>query len=464
MTAVSLDLIDLPFGWDDVNAFLDRAVDLNRTGTGAGFADVTADVTGLGLAPGTPVVIALPNGRPLLEHWFAVLLTGGVPLTVSPATSSARIAELSARTGAGAVIALRPDPARYGAADSLPVGDARAVLLPTDGPRHPAGSVLMLTSGTSGLFSACLHRADSLVRNARRHAEAVGLRPDDTVFVNLPLFYSYAIVAQALAALLVGARLVISGPPFSPATYPGLLDEHGITSSSVTPTIARLLLRRGEKLPSGLRMLTVGGDQLPAEQVAGLLRAVPDTELYVTYGLTEAGPRVATLAAHREPEHRFGSVGLPLPGVGVELRDVRDGVGELLVRTDTALVAKLGGNGDRALATPGLVATGDRFRIDEDGYLYFDGRLSDFLVVKGEKVSLSAVRRLALAQPGVVGCTTRVGTEPDGSPHYELDIRLDEDAAGQAERIRRSVLSFLLPGERPRTVSIGAADPAALQK
>lgn len=459
---------DLPFGWDEVAALLDRTVDLGADPPQTPFADVTADVQRLGLPPGTPVIIALSNSRRLLEFYFAVLLTGGVPLAVSPATASARIAELGRRVDAGAVIAARPDVARLGTART--VGGVPAVLLRPTGPGQPAGTALMLTSGTSGLFSACLHRVDSLLRNARRHAGAVGLRADDTVLVNLPLFYSYAVVAQAFAALATGARLLVSGPPFSPAAYPGQLEEHEVTSSSITPTIARLLLHRGEKLPRGLRMLTVGGDALAPRHVGRLLSALPDTELYVTYGLTEAGPRVSTLAAHREPEHRHGSVGLPLDGVRATLRDVaEDGTGELLVHTDTALLARIGESADeRPPAGPGAVATGDRFRIDEDGYLHFAGRLSDFIVVRGEKVSLAAVRRYVQSLPGVLSCGTTVGPEPDGYADYTLDVRIDAapdgDDGAQAQRIRRAVLSYLLPAERPRNLEIGRADPAAFRK
>ncbi|MEU3825517.1 class I adenylate-forming enzyme family protein [Streptomyces sp. NPDC029080] len=463
----------LPFGWDDVVSLLDRSTDACSSPPGPPFADVAGDVSRLGLRPGTPVILSLSNSRRLLEHYFAVLLTGGVPLTVSPATPSARIAELARRTAAGAVIGTRADPARLGASGpARPAGDASAVLLDTDGaaagPPYRSGSALLLTSGTSGMFSVCLHRVDSLLRNASRHAAAVGLRADDTVLVSLPLFYSYAVVAQALAALVTGARLVISGPPFSPAEYPRLLSRHGISSSSITPTIARLLLHRGERLPRGLRMLTVGGDRLAPRHVAGLRAALPETELYLTYGLTEAGPRVATLAAHREPEHRFDSVGLPVPGVGVSLRDVAGGVGELLVHTDTALVAKVGGpSGGRCLVGPGVVATGDRFRIGEDGYLRFQGRLSDFVVVRGEKVSLAAVREHVQALPGVAGCATSVGTDPDGSAHYTLTVQLDPAVSGGpagAELLRRSVLSFLLPAERPRELRIETADPALFLK
>jgi long-chain acyl-CoA synthetase len=469
----------LPFAYDDVAALLDRTADAGQPAAAPRFDDVLADLADLRLAPGTPVVIAMANGRRLLEQYFAALLTGAVPLLVSPATPSARIKRLARETGAGAVVAARLDPGRYDAASAIPVGDAACVRLPyaAAGIRHPPGTVLMLTSGTSGVASACLHRVDSLARNARRHAAAVGLRADDTVLVTLPLFFSYSVVAQAFAALATGARLVVSGPPFVPAAYLDSLRRHSVTSSSVTPTIARALLSGDHRLPAGLRMLTVGGDRLDPRHVSGLLASNPGVELAVTYGLTEAGPRVSTLAAHREPVSRYGSVGLPMEGVSVSLRPAPNPghapnpgpAQELVVASDTVLIGKAGsGPRDRGLIGPGVVATGDLFRIDDDGYLFFEGRISDFVVLRGEKVSLFAVRQFVQSLPDVVGCRTEVSLDGAGTGFYDLRVHLTATAAGDpaaAEKaIRRETNTFLLPAERPRSVTVEIVESAAFRK
>jgi acyl-coenzyme A synthetase/AMP-(fatty) acid ligase len=215
------------------------------------------------------------------------------------------------------------------------------------------------------------------------------------------------------------------------------------------------------------RVPTVGGDRIPPEHVARLLADRPGGELYLTYGLTEAGPRVSTLAAHAEPGHRHTSVGLPLPGVRVWLREPPgdDGSGELMVATDTALVRKISDApaARRTLAAP-VVATGDVFRLDEDGYLYYRGRLSDFVVIRGDKVSLSSVRQAAHALPGVVRCVTKVGVGEDGEAFVDVEVAVTDPEPEAAHRIRRALSSFLLPGERPRTVTVTTADPHAFHK
>jgi acyl-CoA synthetase (AMP-forming)/AMP-acid ligase II len=214
-------------------------------------------------------------------------------------------------------------------------------------------------------------------------------------------------------------------------------------------------------------MLTVGGDRIAPGHVAELLSINPHLALYLTYGLTEAGPRVSTLAAHREPPRRHGSVGRPLTGVTTTLRPVPGPAGgaELLVASDTVMIAKVGdAAAERTLIAPGVVATGDLFRIDDDGYLYFEGRLSDFAVIRGEKVSLYSVRQLVQSLPGVVRCATRLGVDEHGASHFDLDIQVAGDAAGAEPRLRRALGSFLLPSERPRSIAVGRAELAVFQK
>ncbi|WP_433518586.1 class I adenylate-forming enzyme family protein [Nonomuraea sp. CA-143628] len=438
---------------------------------------------------GNVVVLALPSGTALLRHLFGALHGGAVPVAVPPAMPAGRLVEVARRLGARLLVT------PYGRAvpgtEVRRFGRTAVATLPGPWQYHEPGHVIILTSGTSGIFSGCLHRASSLFRNATRHAGAVGLRADDTMLVTLPLNFSYALVAQALAGLVTGARLVVTGPPFSPRGYLDAVGRHGVTSSSLTPFLLRNLVP-GEP-PRGLRMLTVGGDALPSEEVTALVRARSDLEVYITYGLTEAGPRVSTLAAHLEPADRHGSVGRPLPGVGVSLRDVRDGVGELLVTSDTVLVRRVGATDGRTApgevatdgrvpdpqAAPGQIATGDLFRLDSDGYLYFAGRMGDSCVVDGVKVSLPSVRRLAMRLPGVVAATTRLcpgrraghagddgqgahagddrrGTHTGSDEHTEhdgqrfvLELYMRDATDDAVRRVRAELHRFLLRAERP---------------
>jgi acyl-CoA synthetase (AMP-forming)/AMP-acid ligase II len=450
-----------------VAAFLTGVVDPAAQDGELSLDDVMAELAELGLPPGSAVVLALSNSVQLVRAFFATALVGLVPLAVAPATPALRLRQLVERLGVRAVVGGRSGSAGLRADRRSVVSGANAIVLADSGPsRYSAGDVLIGTSGTSGGFSACRHRMTSLLRNADRHAAAVGLTRNDVVLVNLPLYYSYAMVAQMLAAYRCGARVVLSGPPFTPPGYVSMILGHGVTHSSITPTVARQLIAWNGSLPAGLKVLTVGGDQLLPGEVAGLLAARPGGELYLTYGLTEAGPRVSTLAAHAEPARRYASVGTPLPGVRVRLRNQDEhGRGELLVESDTVLVEKLGETpGDRRVPiASGVIATGDVFRIDE-GYLYFQSRLSDFVMVRGEKISLSGVREAAHAIPGVVRCATVLTNADNGEVHLDLRVEVHEPRPDSEQFVRNALNSVLLRGERPRRIDIARADTAAFQK
>ncbi|RBQ15297.1 long-chain fatty acid--CoA ligase [Spongiactinospora rosea] len=462
MSAIQVD--GLP-GQDEIHAFLTSVVDLDRSGPAAPLSSVADDLAALGTPPGTPVLIALPNGTPLLACFFAVLLTGGVPVLVPPSAGAARIEAIGRRFGAGALIAPRVDPQRYGAAARHRAGDGEAIIAPwPQRRRHAPGEVILMTSGTSGIFSGCLHGIGSLLRNAALHARAIGQRAGDTVLLNLPLHYSYGLVAQALAALVTGSRLVVCGPPFTPVAYAATLREQGVTLSSLTPAlVVRLAGTVAWSRP--LRVLTVGGDHLGPQHVGRVLAAHPGLELYLTYGLTEAGPRVSTLAAHLEPPHRHASVGLPLPGVTTALRPapLGDGSRELLVRSDTVLRRRVPDDRPDPLVASRTIATGDLFEIDGDGYHYYRGRLSDSLVVNDEKVWLPSVRELAAAIPGVLRATTRVYRNDD-EPRYDLDLYVDRPDPAQAAEIERTLRRLLLRAERPSRIVLHPISDAGWHK
>jgi long-chain acyl-CoA synthetase len=439
---------------DDTEAFLSRACDADATpGTGrvSALRPAVERWKRLNLAEGDLVLLALPNGVDLLDHWFAVQEAGGVPALVPPGQAG-RLTELVTVLKPRAVLTAT-------AAGRLPLDRVEPFLslwVSITDPVPPAtqsGEIVLLTSGTSGVASACVFDREQLSDNAARHVRSIGQRAGDTVSIHLPLYFSFALVAQALGTMGAGGRLIVGSSPFHAPTFRRVVAEHGVTVTSLTPVLIRALQARGEPWPEGLRVLTVGGDAIAPEAVTRLLAARPGRELYLTYGLTQAGPRVSTLAAHAEPQDRYASVGRPFPEVGVELRDPdpATGAGELLLRSDSAMKRRLGLVEGRAAdwARPAVLATQDVFRI-EDGYLYFQGRLSDWVTVRGEKVSLTSVRRVAGLLPGAV--TAQTVRANDG---YDLHIGFSGDPPSEAEA-RAALRVRLRPGELPRVLRLFA--------
>ncbi|MGW4812340.1 class I adenylate-forming enzyme family protein [Kitasatospora cineracea] len=446
-----------------VEALLARTSDVTGAPAGLELADVMRELDALALPTGSVVMISLPNGVRVLRWLFAALLTGHVPALVPPSTAAARWDEVTARFRPALVVG---SPARLGGITGTPlevagtwaVRPAAAVRL------HGPGQLILLTSGTSGAATGCLHDASALLHNADLHAEALGITGDDTLLVSLPVHYSFALVAQVFAALRTGAALALSRPPFSVPGYLEQLAAHRVTVSSLTPTLVKDLVAAGVGTPGTLRVLSVGGQALEPALTAALLAGRPGGELYLTYGLTEAGPRVATLAAHREPAHRYASLGRPLSGVGLSLRPDPSGGRELLVSSPTVYRERIGaaapGCRRGALVAPGVLATGDLAEL-EDGYLFVRGRTTDFAVLRGEKVSLASVRRTAKSLEGVVHAATRI--DPDGDA-YRISLFVDGAAPPDAAGLRRRLNTLLSPHERPAEVEVLPAPADMLLK
>lgn len=425
-----------------------------------------------GISPGDLVILSLPTGVALLQHFFGVIAAGGVPALVAPGTPSVRLRELASVMHARAIAAVRL-PAGLGDGALSRLGALEVALRDAGEPLTREGEVVLLTSGTSGAASGCVFGVDALLQNGARHAASLGIRAGDVVLVSLPLHFSFALVAQALGTLSVGGRLVIAGPPFNPEAYLAALASQHVTASALTPVLVRSLIlhldHHAAAIPSSLRVLSVGGDSLGPSHVKDLLRVRPGGELYLTYGLTQAGPRVSTLAAHREPEERYASVGLPLEGTRTWLEDLPDGSGrrQLMVSSSTVMRRRIGlveGRSSDDLRAPkdGLpvLATGDVFETDSAGYLYYKSRLSEYILRGGEKVSLATVRRVATSLPDVVGAKVKLSPRDDGQ---DFDLLLVVNEAGLArgtEHYRAQIGRSLRRAEHPRAIEIALANEA----
>jgi acyl-CoA synthetase (AMP-forming)/AMP-acid ligase II len=450
---------------------LDSFVERTMDALPSGFPHSTPDCAALGrawkelgLRPGDLVLLCLPNSRELLHQFFGVMMAGGVPALLPPLMPAARLREIAGAMGAFAVGALRLTTGFLGAESYKHMGHLHIALLkPPPEPAAAPGEMVLMTSGTSGVSSGCVFDFEAILLNGQRHADAIGQRAEDTVLLNLPLYFSFALSSQALASLTRGSRLIISGPPFHQAGYQEALKQFRVTVSALTPVHIRSFFYNDPSALTELRVLSVGGDQLERELAARLVELRKGKEVYFTYGLTQAGPRVCTLAAHAEPSSRFSSVGLPHEGTEVWIRPVEDGSGrkQLFVKSDTVMKRSIGRVEGRPndLVGPQTIATGDAFEIDEDGYLFFKGRLSDFISRKGEKISLATVRRLTSGLPHVVKAWTKVFKHSDGSEDYDLELRIDaafltEERRSDLQAILRQILRR---AEMPHAIHIEPA-------
>jgi acyl-CoA synthetase (AMP-forming)/AMP-acid ligase II len=238
--------------------------------------------------------------------------------------------------------------------------------------------------------------------------------PDDIILNVLPISFDYGLY-QVLMAIKAGATLILEKSFAFPQAIFNRLTEEKATGFPLVPTMAALILQMKDLQPGAfphLRYLTNTAAALPPAHILRLQELFPGTRIYSMYGLTEC--KRCTYLPPSELAKRTSSVGIAIPGTEAYVVDdngtrVAPGeTGELVIRG--AHVMK--GYWENPEATdkalkPGpfpwekVLHTGDLFRTDEDGFLYFVGRKDDIIKTRGEKVSPKEVENVLYALPGI---------------------------------------------------------------
>ncbi len=364
----------------------------------------------LALLPGSAVLIFAPNSVEFLLHWIAVLANGYVPCAIAPSTKSVFVNDLQKSLKIAAISGPQLDPGRYQAQQAARIGTFDAVVCDRSPPPYEPFDVLILTTGTSGSQTACVHTVESLVCNAGMTNRTLDITAADRQLVVLPMYHTYGLVTQTIGSIISGCELRIDGPPFNAGRFADLIGTACISVCGITPTIARDLLANGTVLPP-VRSMSIGGDRMSPQEVTGLLAKPFINELYITYGLTEAGPRVSVLPAHAAPIDTYDSVGIAFAGVATRIeRPNEDCVGQLAVKTPSVCRRKVGGNILRQpFTSDGYLETGDLFTKDDAGYLRYVARKAEILVVKGEKLNTRSIDLVAQSHPDVEFARTAEG-------------------------------------------------------
>jgi long-chain acyl-CoA synthetase len=257
-----------------------------------------------------------------------------------------------------------------------------------------------------------------------------------------PLFHKNA--AMTLKSMLLAGGCCAVLPGFEPVAVLRAIDRYQVTYLSGVPAMYRMLLNETDELArcdvSSVRFASAGSAPVTVDLLEDFQRVfgAPITE---GYGLTEGGPDV--LLTPRWGINKLGSLGLPLPGAEVQLRDP-DGVSEVAVGEVGELWVRNPGVTPGYHGLPevtaerirdGWLATRDLMRRDADGYHYFVGRSDDLINVGGENVYPKEVEQLLLRHPavrdvavlgadhpvkGTVPVAFVVLTEPGGATAEEL--------------------------------------------
>lgn len=351
-------------------------------------------------------------------------------------------------------VALVAAVARVTPSDLLP----RVLGLPREGGDREAG--LLFTSGSSGEPKGVALSHANLLANLAQIDESGAVPRRARLLSSLPVFHSFGFTVGVWYALSRDTTLITLPSPVDTAANVAAAREERATVTVGTPTFLRPWLRkaRAEDLAS-LEWAVAGAEKVPADLAEAWARDL-GTPLLEGYGTTEASPVLAVnipdLTDGKETwrGNRPGSVGRPVVGVAVRFLDPETGA--TLPPGKTGLVQVRGANlfrgylGDAArtaeVLQDGWYATGDLGRLDEEGFLHLEGRLSRFSKVGGEMVPHGAVEDAILALLGGAGeggQPVAVAGRPDDAKGEQLVVLHSVDL--DPERVREGLVAAGLP-------------------
>jgi amino acid adenylation domain-containing protein len=273
---------------------------------------------------------------------------------------------------------------------------------------------LIYTSGSTGEPKGVMSSHQNMIAASRSIIQYLENTSEDVILNVLPLSFDYGLY-QVIMAFMFGGSVVLEKSFLYPIRVLELLGKRGITGFPLVPTIVTFMLnmRNLNKYDvSSIRYMTNTAAALPVEHIRKLRTLMPQVRLYSMYGLTEC-KRVSYLPPE-ELDQRPSSVGKAIPNSEVFIVDENGGevapgeIGELVIRgahvmqgywNSPELTAKTFRNGRRLGER--LLFSGDLFRQDEEGYLYFVGRKDDMIKTKGERVSPREIENVLCELEGV---------------------------------------------------------------
>lgn len=298
----------------------------------------------------------------------------------------------------------------------------------------------VLTSGSSGAPRPVGLTYGNFLWSAVGSAFNIGVDPADRWLCCLPLSH--------IAGLSIFVRSVIYGTTavlhdgFDVDRVAASLREDGITVVSLVTTMLTRLLEAEVDL-SGPRAILVGGGPVPKEPLEEALAR--GATVVQTYGLTETCSQVTTLAP-ADARRKLGSAGRPLMTTHLRIQD-----GEILVQGPTVAPG--------AASEDGWLHTGDLGRIDEEGFLWVEGRLGDLIVTGGENVMPDEVEEVLREHPAVADAAVVGRPDAEWQEAVTAVVVLRDGAEADAETLRAHCAARLAGFKVPKRFEFAAELP-----
>ena len=378
---------------------------------------VAGGLARLGLDRGDRVLLRLGNTSDFPLFFFGAIAGGFVPIPTSTMLTRAEADVVLADSGARLVVARDPALLPHDtpgvivlhAAEVADVEHAAPIAYADTRADDPA--FLVYTSGTSGRPKGVLHAQRVILGRRPMHAGWYGLGESDILLHAGAFNWTYTLGAGLMDPWSLGATSIVYAGDKDPTIWPRLVEAYGATLFAAVPSLYRQILKYAEIAPS--RMPTLRPDLPAGEALHPALHAEWMTRsgrpLFEALGMSEISTYISSSPG---TPTRPGSPGRPQPGRRVAILPAEGGT-EPLGPGETGVIAV-----DRS--DPGLMlgywnrpedtaavfrgdwfVTGDLARLDDDGYLWFEGRSDDLMNTFGYRVAPQEVEAAIATHPAV---------------------------------------------------------------
>ncbi len=328
---------------------------------------------------------------------------------------------------------------------------------------HEDIAFLQYTGGTTGLSKgAALTHRNMIANLLQAHVWAGGDLSDgeELVVTALPLYHIFALTANALFSMKIGANsMLITNPRDMPGFVKLLKGRQFSYITGVNTLFNGLIHTPGfDQLDFSNLKLSLGGGMAVQRYVADEWKRITGCTLVEAYGLTESSPAVCINPVTLKEFN--ASIGLPLPSTEICIRDdngVELGLnepGELCVRGPQVMKGYWNRPGETAkvLDSDGWLKTGDVATVDENGFVKIVDRLKDMIIVSGFNVYPNEIEDVAALHPKVLEAGA-IGVQDDKSGEVVKLFVVRNDESLTEEELMAHCKTELTGYKRPKHIA-----------
>ena len=257
------------------------------------------------------------------------------------------------------------------------------------------------TSATTGKFKSVPVRWLQIEAHVKASANVLGVEEHDNWLVVLPMFHVSGL-SIILRTLYNGTRAIIR-EKFSEQVVLEALETEDVTMVSLVPTVLQRIVERIQA-PT-LRAILLGGEFIPMPLLQECVQR--NLPVYKTYGMSETFAQSTTFSIQEHP-NKLASVGYPLQGVTIEIRNPdEEGVGEVWLLSPMLMKGYLNKE-----PIKGAFNTDDIGYVDEDGFLYLLNRRKDIIISGGENIYPKEIEDVLYGMKGILECAVIPVSDP----------------------------------------------------